>query len=174
MTPSAQRLAVVLASAALVATLPGCSRIRTHQGYLVDKLLVDSVQPGVDNKASVEGTLGRPTFTSQFGPEEWYYVSREMRQLAFANPKAKEQTILRVRFDPAGNVTAMIFFLKTQGGWRETVEVAPAKHDQMLDLSALTDEQLEGLHEHAQRLLDAQTAVLEARKGKSNDRWSVA
>lgn len=120
MTPSAQRLAVVLASVALVATLPGCSRIRTHQGYLVDKLLVDSVQPGVDNKASVEGTLGRPTFTSQFGPEEWYYVSREMRQLAFANPKAKEQTILRVRFDPAGNVTAI-----DRAGLEQIAKISP-------------------------------------------------
>jgi hypothetical protein len=59
---------------------------------------------GIDNRASVEGTLGRPTFVSQFGPQDWYYVSRDMRQLAFANPKAKEQTVLRVRFDAAGNV----------------------------------------------------------------------
>ncbi len=29
----------------------------------------------------------------------------------------------------AGNVTAMIFFLKTQGGWRETVEVAPPRQE---------------------------------------------
>lgn len=85
----------------------GCTRIRTHQGYQVDKLLVDSVQPGIDNRASVEGTLGRPTFTSQFGEQDWYYVSRNMRQLAFANPRPVDQTVLRVRFDPAGNVVAV-------------------------------------------------------------------
>lgn len=98
-------LTIALGGAALA--LSGCSRIRTHQGYLVDNLLVDSIQPGVDNRQSVEGTLGRPTFVSQFGNQDWYYVSRDMRQLAFANPKAKEQTVLRVRFDTAGNVAGV-------------------------------------------------------------------
>lgn len=85
----------------------GCSRIRTHQGYSVDKLLVDSIQPGIDNRASVEGTLGRPTFAAQFGDQDWYYVSREMRSLAFSSPKPVEQTVLHVRFDAAGNVVAV-------------------------------------------------------------------
>ncbi len=76
----------------------------------------------------------------------------------------------------AGNVTAMIFFLKTQGGWRETLQVAPAAPEQpdQLDLTQLSDEELAGLHEHARRLLEAQAATLEARRGKSDERWSVA
>lgn len=85
----------------------GCARVRTHQGYLVDNLLVDSIQPGIDNRDSVEGTLGRPTFVSQFGNQDWYYVARDMKQLAFANPKPKEQTVVRVRFDSTGNVTGV-------------------------------------------------------------------
>lgn len=104
MHPNCSRLMLIAGAAALLAGLGGCSRIRTHQGYLVDKLVVDSVAPGVDNKASVEGALGRPSFTSQFGEEEWYYVSRDMRQLAFKQPRPIDQTIVRVRFDPAGNV----------------------------------------------------------------------
>ncbi|MET0371610.1 MAG: outer membrane protein assembly factor BamE [Sphingobium sp.] len=85
----------------------GCARIRTHQGYAVDKLLVDSIQPGIDNRASVEGTLGRPSFAAQFGASDWYYVSRDMRSLAFSNPKPTAQTILHVKFDAAGNVAAV-------------------------------------------------------------------
>ena len=85
----------------------GCTRVRTHQGYQVDKLLVDSIQPGIDNRTSVEGTLGRPSFTAQFGDQDWYYVSREMRSLAFSNPKPVDQTILHIRFDSAGNVVAV-------------------------------------------------------------------
>ncbi|EQB05483.1 hypothetical protein L288_12620 [Sphingobium quisquiliarum P25] len=92
---------------ALALGMSGCTRIRTHQGYQVDKLLVDSIQPGIDNRASVEGTLGRPTFAAQFGDQDWYYVSRDMRALAFSNPKPVAQTVLRVRFDAAGNVTAV-------------------------------------------------------------------
>src|SRR3546814_4468727 len=73
--------------------------MRAHQGYLVDNLLVDSTQPGVDNRASVERTLGRPSFEAQFNSNEWYYVARDTRQLAFSMPKAVDQTILRIRFD---------------------------------------------------------------------------
>ena len=101
------RILLALGLSALVLGASGCTRIRTHQGYQVDKLLVDSVQPGIDNRASVEGTLGRPSFMSQFGEQDWYYVSREMRALAFSTPKPAEQTVLRVRFDPAGNVVAV-------------------------------------------------------------------
>lgn len=103
-----------------VSALPGCSRIRTHQGYLVDNLLVDSIQPGIDNRASVEGTLGRPSFVSQFGQQDWYYVSRDMRQLAFANPAPVQQTVLRVRFDPAGNVVSV-----DRRGLDKAVKISP-------------------------------------------------
>lgn len=101
------RVLLAAGLSALLMGASGCTRIRTHQGYQIDKLLVDSVQPGIDNRASVEGTLGRPSFVSQFGPQEWYYVSRTMRALAFSNPKPVEQTVLRVRFDAAGNVAAV-------------------------------------------------------------------
>jgi outer membrane protein assembly factor BamE (lipoprotein component of BamABCDE complex) len=104
---SSGRILLAIGLSALVLGASGCTRIRTHQGYSIDKLLVDSVQPGIDNRASVEGTLGRPSFISQFGEQDWYYVSREMRALAFSNPKPVEQTVLRVRFDPAGNVTTV-------------------------------------------------------------------
>ncbi|WP_031309497.1 outer membrane protein assembly factor BamE [Sphingobium sp. C100] len=101
------RVVIAIGLSALLLGTSACTRIRTHQGYQVDKLLVDSVQPGIDNRASVEGTLGRPSFVSQFGQQDWYYVSRDMRALAFSSPKPVDQTVLRVRFDAAGNVVAV-------------------------------------------------------------------
>jgi outer membrane protein assembly factor BamE (lipoprotein component of BamABCDE complex) len=70
-------------------------------------VLTDAVTPGVDNRESVEKTLGRPTFVGQFSDNEYYYVSRETRQLAFARPRPVAQQVLRVKFDPAGNVVAV-------------------------------------------------------------------
>ena len=90
---------------ALLAT--GCSSIRDHRGYLVDQPLVDAIQPGVDNQLSVEKTLGRPTFVSQFGQPSWYYVSINTAQAAFTRPRTSDQMILRVRFDAKGNVLAV-------------------------------------------------------------------
>jgi outer membrane protein assembly factor BamE (lipoprotein component of BamABCDE complex) len=84
-----------------------CSPIRDRQGYLMDPVLVASVQPGVDNRDSVQGTLGRPTFVGQFDQRDWYYVSRDTRQLAFAMPRPSAQTVLHIRFDDAGNVASV-------------------------------------------------------------------
>ena len=94
-------LAAALAAASLSA---GCTQIRDHQGYLVDDPLVAAIQPGVDNRDSVAGTLGRPTFVGQFDQRDWYYVSRATRQLAFNMPRPSQQLVLHIRFDAAGNV----------------------------------------------------------------------
>lgn len=92
---------------ALAVSVGGCSSIRDHRGYLVDQTLLDSVQPGIDNRQSVEKTLGRPTFVSQFGQKDYYYVSQIVKTPPFRKPRTSEETILRIRFDPAGNVTAV-------------------------------------------------------------------
>ncbi|MFM2410799.1 MAG: hypothetical protein RL481_1627 [Pseudomonadota bacterium] len=86
-------------------SVTGCSKVRGYQGYVSDAALIQGIQPGVDNRSSVERTLGRPTFVGQFNTNDWYYVSRQTRQYAFANPKPSEQQVTRVRFDGAGNVT---------------------------------------------------------------------
>jgi len=99
-------LVVTGAVLALVAT-SGCTRIRGHQGYLFDKQLKQGIQPGVDNRESVEATLGRPTFVGQFDANDWYYVARETRQIAFALPRATEQTVFHVRFNKAGAVESV-------------------------------------------------------------------
>jgi outer membrane protein assembly factor BamE (lipoprotein component of BamABCDE complex) len=96
-----------LAAAAAGLLLGGCSKIEDRTGYVVDEALVTAIQPGVDNKESVMSTLGRPSFTGQFNENDWYYVSRSSKNLAFNMPHPNAQTILRVRFDQTGNVTAV-------------------------------------------------------------------
>jgi outer membrane protein assembly factor BamE (lipoprotein component of BamABCDE complex) len=85
----------------------GCTRLRAQQGYIGDATLLTSIQPGVDNKASVQASLGRPTFVGQFDQNDWYYYSRQTKQLAFAQPVAAEQSVIKVRFDNAGNVASV-------------------------------------------------------------------
>ena len=92
---------------ALGLALSACAGIRDHRGFVLDPTLAEGIQAGVDNKDSVTRTLGRPTFTGQFDPNDWYYVSRDTAQLAFRDPKVTQQTVLRVRFDQAGNVTSV-------------------------------------------------------------------
>ena len=89
------------------ALLAGCAGVQAHKGAVVDPELASAIQPGVDNKESVEKTLGRPSFLGQFNASDWYYVSRDTNQFAFRNPRVREQAIYRVSFDPAGNVVAV-------------------------------------------------------------------
>jgi outer membrane protein assembly factor BamE (lipoprotein component of BamABCDE complex) len=98
------KLSTAVAAAALVA---GCAGVRAHKGAVIDTQLATAIQPGVDNKASVEKVLGRPSFTGQFSDNDWYIVSRDTRKYAFRNPSVLRQTVLHVRFDPAGNVVAV-------------------------------------------------------------------
>ena len=83
-----------------------CSSIREPRGYIVDSLLVGTVQPGIDNQRSVEATLGRPTFTSQYGEPTWYYVSSTTGRKPFVRPTIREHQVLAVKFDAAGNVVS--------------------------------------------------------------------
>lgn len=95
---------MALAACALVA---GCASVRAHKGVVLDPQLATAIQPGVDNKDSVEKLLGRPSFTGEFTPNEWYYVSRDTAQFAFRNPRTIKQTVLHVSFDQAGNVASV-------------------------------------------------------------------
>lgn len=94
-----------VALAALLAS--GCASNRAHKGAVIDPQVASSIQPGVDNKASVTKLLGTPTLTSEFTPNDWYYVSRDTNQLAFRNPRLTNQLIMLVRFDQAGNVASV-------------------------------------------------------------------
>ena len=102
-----RKIVPALALIAVALSASGCTRIMVHQGYITDPTLADAIQPGVDNRDSVEKTLGRPTWVSQFGTKDYYYFSRNTRQYAFNTPTASEQMVLRIRFDAAGNVASV-------------------------------------------------------------------
>ena len=105
---------------ALGVAASGCASIKDHRGYIIDEALVASVQPGVDNKLSVERTLGRPTFTSQFGRQTWYYVAQNTRQRPFTRPQTSDQSVIVVDFDARGNVSTL-----TRQGMEKVVRLSP-------------------------------------------------
>jgi len=101
------RSALIIAAAAAGLLATACTKVKDRQGYIADETLVASVQAGVDNRDSVLTTLGRPSFVGQFDANDWYYVSRSTKNFAFNMPRPESQTILRIRFDGAGNVVAV-------------------------------------------------------------------
>lgn len=120
-----------LGAGALMAILlatGGCASIRENRGFIVDPTLTSSIQPGIDNKQSVQGTLGHPSFESQFGQPTWYYVSSVTTRRPFVKPRIAEHQVLAVRFDPAGNVASVektgldkVVYLSPEGDQTPTV-----------------------------------------------------
>ena len=98
----------------------GCARLRSHQGYIIDADLVNSVQPGVDNRNSVLSTLGKPSFASQFNTGEWFYIARDSRNLAYRTPKPKTQITLKIAFNDTGVVQSI-----TRSGVDQVASLSP-------------------------------------------------
>lgn len=86
--------------------LAGCSSIRESRGYIVDPLLANAIQPGIDNRQSVEGTLGRPSYISEYGDKTWYYISSVTARKPFVRPRIRNHSVLAVSFDASGNVVS--------------------------------------------------------------------
>src|SRR3546814_2641544 len=74
--------------------LGGCSQLRGRQGYVVDPVLTQAITPGVDNRESVEKTLGHPSFVSQFSDNEYYYLSRERSE----EHTSELQSLMRISY----------------------------------------------------------------------------
>lgn len=101
------RIGAMLGTALVMATgvlLSGCASIVSHRGYLADQSLVAAIQPGLDNRQSVQETLGRPSLISAYGDPVWYYVSSTTGEKPFTRPRITEQNVLAVHFDANGNV----------------------------------------------------------------------
>lgn len=112
----------LLIAAAIAVTASACAPLRSHQGYVVDADLLNSVQPGVDNRQSVLATLGQPSFASQFNQGDWYYISRDSRNYAFNTPKPKEQVTVQISFDQNGNVSAI-----RKSGVEQVASISPTR-----------------------------------------------
>ena len=66
-----KREAIKTVTFAAAMLLAGCAQMHAHKGMVLDPRLASSVQPGVDNKDSVEKLLGRPSFVGEFTPNDW-------------------------------------------------------------------------------------------------------
>jgi len=103
-------------------SLAGCASLKGHSGYVLDPDLINSVQPGVDNRDSVEKVLGKPTFTAQFDGGDWYYLARDTKFLGYTKPKPTKQLTLRIHFDENGTVQ---YIDKT--GMEQIASISPYK-----------------------------------------------
>jgi outer membrane protein assembly factor BamE (lipoprotein component of BamABCDE complex) len=82
-----------------------CAPVVSQRGYIPDQEKLDSIQVGVDDKATVEDRLGTPTNIATFDGDAWYYISSTEEQFAFFDPETTERRILAISFDAEGKVS---------------------------------------------------------------------
>ncbi len=111
-----------VAGLACLALASGCQRVPGHQGFISDIALIEGIKAGVDNRDSVEKTLGRPSFEGQFDKRDWYYVARDTHHYAYRQPKPSKQLITHIKFDAAGNVIAV-----EKTGMEKIAAITPVK-----------------------------------------------
>lgn len=113
--------------------------------------------------------IGRTTFFALLNRDE-DLSERYKRGKARAIGAVAQSLVTKAR---AGNVTAMIFFLKTQGGWRETVEVTKAGElpKGMIDLRDYSDAELEAILAVFDQA--RQPSAIDMEKDARDDRWTV-
>ncbi len=114
------RMAIFATLAGAALATGGCTSIRDHRGYIFDPALANAIQPGIDNKQSVEGTLGQPSIASQYGQPVWYYVSSTTSQRVLGVPNTEKHEVLKVAFDASGNVASV-----TRGGMDDVRDINP-------------------------------------------------
>jgi outer membrane protein assembly factor BamE (lipoprotein component of BamABCDE complex) len=81
-----------------------CSKSRSIRGYIFDVELADAITAGVDNRQSVESTLGTPTIRGTFTNDVWYYVSTTVKVRPVFWPEAQQHRVLAVGFNESGIV----------------------------------------------------------------------
>jgi outer membrane protein assembly factor BamE (lipoprotein component of BamABCDE complex) len=101
------KLSVAVFGAALLAGCASIGRSRRTRARSSIRSSPARSSPAWTTRLRSKRLSGRPSFTGQFTPNDWYYVSRDTNQFAFRNPRVQQQTVYRVRFDQAGNVVGV-------------------------------------------------------------------
>jgi len=108
MTDPVKRSGRKAISAALIIaaglTVSACGNGRAVRGYVFDTELADAILAGVDNRQSVQSTLGTPTLAATFDDDTWYYISTVVRIRPVFWPDAKFHRVMAVSFNEQGVV----------------------------------------------------------------------
>lgn len=91
-----------------ILTLSSCIKNPERHGYVFDLSDHQLVQEGVTSKERVLKIMGSPTVISNLDKEDtWIYYSEDFDQVLFFLPKAKERTIMTLKFDKSEIVNSI-------------------------------------------------------------------
>jgi outer membrane protein assembly factor BamE (lipoprotein component of BamABCDE complex) len=91
-------------SLAVALGVAGCAPTYSNHGFTPQLSALETVEAGLDTRSSVLTKLGRPSASSTFESDHWYYVASRMERRMFYKPKVIDRTVVAIRFDEDGLV----------------------------------------------------------------------
>ena len=88
--------------AAAVAALAACTSTVEQHGHVLPERVISELRPGLVTRDGVVALLGTPSTVAPFDDKVWYYISEDLKTVAFLRPDVVDRTVLVLRFDDAG------------------------------------------------------------------------
>lgn len=88
--------------AGAVSVLAACASNVEQHGHVLPDRVVQELRPGVVTRDGVIALLGTPSTVAPFDDKVWYYVSEDLKTVAFLRPDVVDRTVLALRFDEDG------------------------------------------------------------------------
>ncbi|MFT4715015.1 MAG: outer membrane protein assembly factor BamE (lipoprotein component of BamABCDE complex) [Paracoccaceae bacterium] len=104
-----------IAVVSLLMMVIGCAATFSNHGYAPTDAQLEDILVGVDNRSSVEETVGRPSNTGVLREGGWFYVSSQVRHYAYKRDEVIDRQLVAIRFDKRGTVTNVERFALEDG-----------------------------------------------------------
>lgn len=95
--------------------LAGCAATFTNHGYAPTDAELENVIVGVDTRASVAETVGRPSSIGILEGSGWYYVSSKVRNHTYKEPQVIDRQLVAITFNKRGVVENVERFTLDEG-----------------------------------------------------------
>ncbi|MDJ0994197.1 MAG: outer membrane protein assembly factor BamE [Dinoroseobacter sp.] len=101
----AYRRGRALALAAIAAVgLAACASTYSTSGYVPTEADLAELSVGVDDRFSVEETVGRPATQGVISEDAWYYVGSRWESYAYREKREIERQVVAISFNESGTV----------------------------------------------------------------------
>ena len=115
------RCKIIFFVALVAGTAAACQTDVNLHGNLPSHDEIAQIRPGKTTKTEVTKILGSPSSIGVFDPDDWYYISKRTRRVAFFDPKVLDQEVYVVTFDQQGVVKAV-----EHKGMKDAENISPA------------------------------------------------
>lgn len=119
----------VLFFSLVLISLSACSKdlFITHNGNMPTNERIDQIKVG-QTKYQVKSILGTPSSVVSFDKNTWIYMSADIEQIAFFEPKEINRDVLTITFNESDKVADIKRMTKKDG---KEIEVAEEKTEAM-------------------------------------------